>query len=140
MPAYGRQPCRSDSGSLQQFFKWLAAECEIDGSPMATMSPPQLPETPPPVLREAELRKLLDACAGTDFEDRRDNAIIRLFLDSGMRRGELAGLRVEDVDLDQEAAVVRGNGRRPRACPFGHKTGQALDSVPARAREAIRCE
>jgi site-specific recombinase XerD len=113
--------------SLQQFFKWLAAEGEIEGNPMATMRPPHVPETPPPVLREAELRKLLDACAGTDFEDRRDNAMIRLFLDSGMRRGELAGLRVEDVDLDQETAVVMGKGRRPRACPFGHKTGQALD-------------
>jgi site-specific recombinase XerC len=113
--------------SLQQFFKRLAAEGEIDGSPMATMRPLHVPETPPPVLREAELRKLLDACAGTDFEDRRDNAITRLFLDSGMRRGELAGLRVENVDLDQEAAVVMGKGRRPRACPFGHKTGQALD-------------
>jgi site-specific recombinase XerD len=113
--------------SLQQFFKWLAAEGEIDGSPMATMRPPQVPETPPPVLREAELRKLLDACAGTDFEDRRDNAIIRLFVDTGMRRGELAGLKLEDVNLDEEAAVVLGKGRRPRSCPFGHKTGQALD-------------
>ena len=44
-----------------------------------------------------------------------------------VRRGEIAGLRVEDVDLDQEAAVVMGKGRRPRACPFGHKSGQALD-------------
>ena len=44
-----------------------------------------------------------------------------------MRRGELAGLRVEDVDFDQEVAIVMGKGRRPRACPFGHKTGQALD-------------
>jgi site-specific recombinase XerD len=127
--------------SLQQFFKWLAAEGEIDGSPMATMRPPQVPETPPPVLREAELRKLLDACAGTDFEDRRDNAMIRLFLDSGMRRGELAGLRVEDVDLDQEAAVVMGKGRRPRACPFGHKTGQALDRyLRARAKRSDSSE
>ncbi len=127
--------------SLQQFFKWLAAEGEIDASPMATMRPPQVPETPPPVLREAELRKLLDACAGTDFEDRRDNAMIRLFLDSGMRRGELAGLRVEDVDLDQEAAVVMGKGRRPRACPFGHKTGQALDRyMRARAKRSDAAE
>lgn len=127
--------------SLQQFFKWLAAEGEIDGSPMATMRPPQVPETPPPVLREADLRKLLDACAGTDFEDRRDNAMIRLFLDSGMRRGELAGLRVEDVDLDQEAAVVMGKGRRPRACPFGHKTGQALDRyLRARAKRTDAAE
>jgi site-specific recombinase XerD len=127
--------------SLQQFFKWLAAEGEIEGSPMATMRPPQVPETPPPVLREAELRKLLDACAGTDFEDRRDNAMVRLFLDSGMRRGELAGLRVEDVDLDQEAAVVMGKGRRPRACPFGHKTGQALDRyMRARAKRSDAAE
>ena len=127
--------------SLQQLFKWLAAEGEIDGSPMATMRPPHVPETPPPVLREAELRKLLDACAGTDFEDRRDNAMIRLFLDTGMRRGELAGLRVEDVDLDQEAAVVMGKGRRPRACPFGHKTGQALDRyMRVRAKRADASE
>jgi site-specific recombinase XerD len=127
--------------SLQQFFKWLAAEGETEGSPMATMRPPQVPETPPPVLREAELRKLLDACAGTDFEDRRDNAMIRLFLDSGMRRGELAGLRMEDVDLDQEAAVVMGKGRRPRACPFGHKTGQALDRyMRVRAKRADAAE
>lgn len=70
---------------------------------MAAMRPPEVPETPPPVLREAELRKALDACAGTDFEDRRDNGMIRLFLDSGMRRGELAWLRLEDLEFDHEA-------------------------------------
>lgn len=67
--------------------------------------------------------------------------MIRLFLDSGMRRGELAGLRVEDVDLDQEAAVVMGKGRRPQACPFGHTTGQALDRyMRARATRADASE
>ena len=94
---------------------------------MATMRLPHAPETPPPVLREADLRKRLDACAGTDFEDRGDNAMIRLFVDTGMRRGELAGLKLEDVDLDEETTVVLGKGRRPRSCPFGHKTGQSLD-------------
>jgi site-specific recombinase XerD len=113
--------------SLQQFFKWLATEGEIKRSPMATMRPPQVPETPPPVLREDDLRRLLQACSGTTFEERRDNAMIRLFLDTGMRRGELAGLRVGDIDFDHEVAVVLGKGRRPRACPFGHKTGRALD-------------
>ena len=50
-----------------------------------------------------------------------------LFLDTGMRRGELAGLKVEDIDFDQEVAYVVGKGSRPRSCPFGAKTGQALD-------------
>jgi integrase len=53
--------------------------------------------------------------------------IIRLFADTGMRLGELAGLGVEDLDLDLDVAVVLGNGRRPRACPFGARTAQAID-------------
>jgi site-specific recombinase XerC len=66
--------------------------------------------------------------AGKGFDERRDNAIIRLFLDTGMRKSELAGLRVSDVDLDvDQVAIVLGKGRRHRACPFGRKTTLALD-------------
>jgi site-specific recombinase XerD len=64
---------------------------------------------------------------GRDFAARRDTAIIRLFIDTGMRRGELAGLTVDDIDFDMDVAQVLGKGRRPRACPFGAKTAQALD-------------
>jgi site-specific recombinase XerC len=113
--------------SLQQFFKWLVQEGEVKASPIANMRPPHVPETPPPVIREEELRRLLAACEGPELEQRRDAAIIRLFLDTGMRRGELSGLRVEDVDFDHDVALVTGKGRRPRACPFGRKTAQALD-------------
>jgi site-specific recombinase XerD len=123
--------------SLQQFFKWLASEGEIPASPMANMRPPSVPETPPAVLDPAELRALLATCDGTDFDDRRDAAILRLFLDSGLRRAELAGLRLEDVDFDGKVVVVMGKGRRPRATPFGRKTAQALDRyLRARARHA----
>ena len=60
--------------SLQQFFKWLAAEGEIRTSPMANMKPPAIPEEPPPVIDPDEMRRLLASCAGTDFEQRRDTA------------------------------------------------------------------
>jgi site-specific recombinase XerD len=46
-------------------------------------------------------------------------------------------LTVDDVDLDQNVVVVLGKGRRPRACPFGHKTAVALDRY-MRARRAHR--
>lgn len=113
--------------SLQQFFRWLADEGEVPRSPMATMRPPHVPEEPPPVLSEEDLRRLLKACEGTELADRRDAAIIRLFLDSGMRRGELSGLRLEDIDFENNVAIVMGKGRRPRAAAFGRKTAQALD-------------
>ncbi|HEX7613099.1 MAG TPA: hypothetical protein VF371_10025, partial [Candidatus Limnocylindrales bacterium] len=61
---------------------------------MATMRPPHVPETPPNVYTDDEIRRLLAACEGRAFEDRRDMAVVRMFLDTGMRLAELAGLRL----------------------------------------------
>jgi len=58
---------------------------------------PAVPEVPPDVLTEDQLRRLLRACDGKAFEERRDTAILRLLIDTGMRREECAGLKVEDV-------------------------------------------
>jgi site-specific recombinase XerD len=122
---------------LRVFFGWLVEEEEIAVSPMAKMKPPILPEVPVPVLTEVEQRALLHVCEGKDFECRRDLAIVRLFLDTGMRLAELANLKVADLDLDLGVAVVLGKGRRPRACPFGAKATQALDRY-LRSREHHR--
>ena len=119
--------------SLQQFFRWLVDEGEIRDSPMARMKPPAIPETPPEVLRDDQLKKLVAACAGTDFDDRRDLAIIMLLVDTGIRRGELAGLTTEDIDWDHETLIVLGKGRRPRTVAFGRKVAKALDRY-SRAR------
>jgi integrase len=113
--------------SLQQFFLWAVLESEIDASPMAKMRPPIVPEQPPAILSPEQVRKLLHACDGSGLLARRDLAIIRLLLDTGMRRSELAGLKVEDVDLQDGTAVVLGKFRRPRVVPFGRKSAQALD-------------
>jgi site-specific recombinase XerD len=113
--------------SLQQFYRWAVDEELIERSPMAALRPPAIPEEPVAVLDEATLGRLLRSMNGRTFDDRRDTAIVRLFLDTGMRSSELASLSVADIDLDQDVAVVLGKGRRPRACPFGDKTGQALE-------------
>lgn len=122
-PATANQRYRS----LQAFFKWLCSEGEITSSPMARMKPPRFSDEPPVMLTDDQLKRLLKACEGRDFAARRDTAIVRLLLDTGMRRGELAGLKVEGIDLDDNLAFVMGKGRRPRACPFGRKSSQALD-------------
>jgi site-specific recombinase XerD len=124
--------------ALQQLFKWLEDEGEITQSPMGRMKPPIIPETPVPVLSESQLKRLLDTCSGKAFDDRRDQAMIRLLVDTGMRRAELAGLRVDDLDFEQDVAFVLGKGRRPRACPFGSKTALALDRyLRIRARQRL---
>lgn len=113
--------------SLQPFFKWALSEDEISTSPMERMRPPIVPEEPPEVLSAQQLGALLKVCAGDDFEARRDTAIVRLLVDTGMRRGELTGLKVDDVGFDNDVVIVMGKGRRPQACPYGNKTAKALD-------------
>ena len=112
--------------SLQQFFKFLVEEGEIRESPMRNMRVPIVPERPVAVITNDELECLIRACSGRSFADRRDTAILRLFIDTGMRLAELTGLQVEDLDFEQDVARVLGKGRRPRACPFGNKTALAL--------------
>ncbi len=112
--------------SLQQLFRWLVVDGELDRSPMETMTPPTVPEQPVPVLDLDQLGRLLAVAAGNTFENRRDTAIIRLFLDTGMRAGELVGLTVDDIDREQSVAFVTGKGGRGRACPYGAKTADAL--------------
>jgi site-specific recombinase XerD len=123
--------------SLQQFFRWLVDEGEIKESPMAKMRPPHIPEEPPAVLRDEHVAALHKATAGTDFDDRRDRAILSMLLDTGMRRAELAGIRLDDIDMDLEAVLVMGKGRRPRSCPFDVGTARDLSRyLKARQRRA----
>jgi site-specific recombinase XerD len=110
------------------FFRWLQEEGEIRDDPMERMKPPRLPEEPPPVLRAAELRALLTVCErDRSFAGRRDEAVLRVFMDTGARRGEVLGLGVADVDLDEGLLRVTGKGSRTRVVPLGAHTVRALD-------------
>lgn len=126
----------------QAFFKWAVDEGLVRESPMAKMKPPRLPEAPPPILREAELRRLLNTCSRRTFADVRDEAILRVFIDTGARRAEVAGLRwapddaeANDVELDTRSLRVIGKWRRERVVAIGNKTVKALDRYDRVRRE-----
>jgi site-specific recombinase XerD len=120
---------------LRTFWKWMVLEEEVEHSPMDKTKPPQVPEKPVPVISDDGIKALLDLCRGRDFISRRDAAIIRVLFDTGARLSEVANLVQDDVDLDVDVIHVLGKGRRPRAIPFGPKTGQALTRY-LRARAA----
>ena len=117
--------------TLRTFFNWLVAEDELRRSPMASMKPPRVTEEAPVVLTDVELTRLFKACSGRGVEDRRDHALMRVLADSGMRRGELAGLTVADVHLDGAGLILlRGEtskGNRDRLIPLSAQAVAALD-------------
>jgi site-specific recombinase XerD len=83
--------------SLLQLFRWLVVDGELDRSPFDTLSPPDVPEQPVPVLDDADLSRLLKVSAGNTSENRRDTAISRLFIDTGMRSGERGSTHVSNA-------------------------------------------
>ncbi|WP_228975037.1 tyrosine-type recombinase/integrase [Streptomyces sp. DH12] len=112
---------------LKTFFNWLVDEEEINRSPMRTMKPPQLPEVEVPIIPDDALKKLLATCKGKTFEDRRDLAVIMMFLDTGARLSELTERTLDKLDLDLMVLHVKGKGDRERPAPFGRATAVAMD-------------
>ncbi len=121
------QTVRTRFKGMQRFTRWLVAEDELDRDPMTGLRPPVAPETPVPILSDDEIGRLLKACSGKTYADRRDEAIVRLLLDTGVRISELVGIGVADVDLEHDVALVAGKGRKTRAVPYGARTARALD-------------
>lgn len=112
--------------ALQQFFAWCVAEGELAANPMHGMRQPRVPDQETPVLTHEQMKALLATCKGTTFVERRDAAILRVFIDTGSRLSEVAGLTVDRLDLDAEVIVVHGKGRKTRSAPFGAQTSRAL--------------
>jgi site-specific recombinase XerD len=114
--------------TLRAFYNWAVREELIPASPMAKIEAPKAPDVPPAVVPDDNLRRLLKACSGTDFESRRDTAIIRLWCEPGSPRvSEMAGIKLADLDMKADRVTVTGKGNKTRTIPFGAKTGQALD-------------
>jgi site-specific recombinase XerD len=115
--------------SLRPFFKWLIEEGELKTSPMAKMTQPRIAEQLPPVLDDDDLRRLLKTCErGDTFEIVRDCLILRVLVKTGCRRGELAGVKMDDV-LDGGEGMclrVKGKGGSFRLLPLDVKTEKAL--------------
>jgi site-specific recombinase XerD len=123
--------------SLRQFFRWAVEEGELDASPMDGLRKPKVPDKPVPVLTDDDLRALLDACHGRGFEELRDTALLRLFIDTGSRLSEIANLQVGDVDLERQQIATVVKGQHLAVKYFGVKTAQALDRYE-RARRRHR--
>ena len=98
--------------NLQQLWRWLVDDGEIPHSPMERMRPPAVPEQQVPLIPESDLAALLATCKGNMFENRRDTAILRLLIDTGMRLSELTG-PVREQDRGRPAALPARPGPAP---------------------------
>jgi integrase/recombinase XerD len=119
--------------ALQQFFRWLAEEDQLP-DPIARLRAPKVTEKLVPVFSSGELAALEKTCQGRSFVQRRDAVIIAVLTATGIRAGELAGIRYDagdprrsDLDLWSREITVRGKGGRPLIVRLGDEAARALD-------------
>jgi integrase/recombinase XerC len=101
---------------------------------MAGIDPPKLPKRLPVVLREDDVARLMRTAspAGrTEFQRRRDLAIMECLYASGVRRAEIAGLNTHDVDLQRRVMRVLGKGNKQRTVLINDAAARAMEAYLA---------
>jgi integrase len=131
----GRAPgtVRTRHLAVRRFAAWLIATSRLQGDPFLGIKGPVQRQAVVTPLRDDELRALIGTCKNPTFRvdepfhHRRDEAIIRLMLETGIRAGELIALNADDLDLPAGRITVRfGKGGRTRVIPVGPATTRAI--------------
>jgi len=115
--------------ALRRFFRYLVVEGRRADDPTTGIEPPKLPKRLPSVLKEDEVARLLRTAppAGrTDFQRLRDRAILETLYASGVRRAEVAGLNLQDVDIERRMMRVTGKGNKQRTVLINDAAADAM--------------
>jgi integrase/recombinase XerD len=120
--------------ALRMFARFLVHEKTRDDDFTALLTGPKLRRKLPATLSEEEVGRLLAAASGGDARSLRDRALLELFYSSGLRVSELAGLTLQQVDLENGFLRVFGKGAKERVVPIGGRACDALATYLASGR------
>jgi integrase/recombinase XerD len=130
---------RSKIIPLRGFFKWLARDEEISINPAADLDlPRQIKRLPRAVLSADEVERVM-ACIDLGSPiGIRDRAMLEVLYATGMRRMELVGLAIDDVDAERQLVLIRqGKGQKDRLCPLGARALKWLQLYLDKARDHL---
>ena len=121
--------------SIKSFYKYLTVRTkQLEENPVADLEYPKLRKSLPKYLTLEQSAALLQAVSGQN--EKRDYAILMLFLNCGIRRSELVGLNLTDVYEDRIRVVGKGN--KERFVYFGTACRKAIDSyLPERNKQVL---
>ena len=127
VPDYGISPSARARklSAIKSFFKYLTVRTkQLTENPVAELEYPKLRKSLPKYLTMEQCSALLSSVSGQN--EKRDYAILMLFLNCGIRRSELVGLNVTDVYEDRIRVIGKGN--KERFVYFGTPCRKAIDA------------
>lgn len=113
--------------TLKTFFHFLRQRGRIGHNPMRKVVVPKTGKRLPATIQADHLTTLFEAVEfGDDYAGQRDRLILELLYATGMRRSELIGLRLGQVDWSGSVVKVAGKGGKERLIPFSSSLGKKL--------------
>jgi integrase/recombinase XerC len=114
--------------TLRSFMKYLSAQGTIQANPAKIVASPKQDNRLPEYMTIESVTNLIEA-PDTDTDlGKRDRAILELLYGAGLRAGELVGLNLGDISLNEGLVRVVGKGRKERIVPFGKNATEALEA------------
>lgn len=112
---------------LKTYFKFLKKTGILSEDPMRKVLPPKTGKRLPVALQENELMLLFkDAEFPAGYQGVLHSTLLELLYGTGIRRGEAAGLRMQDVDLGRKVLHIRGKGGKSRLAPIAPYLGEII--------------
>jgi site-specific recombinase XerD len=123
---------------LRAYFNFVREAEILDGpSPMLDVAKPKIESKVIPEVPADNIRALMNSCDRKTFRGARDYAIMRL-LTRGLRRGEIAGIMLNDLDLNDDATVVvHGKGSKQRRVSLSPKDVIAITTYIRQRRKYV---
>ncbi len=120
--------------AIRAFFGFLKREDFITNNVMAKVKMLKVPEVVIPTFSEKEVARLLSQTNRGTNEGFRDYCLLLTLIDTSIRLSELANLKTDDIDYEQNLFRVMGKGQKERFVPFGRRVAKALMKYQLKCR------
>ena len=127
---------------VRAFFKWCAKQNYLLYNPASELELPRLEHRlPKHVLTKSEAEQVLAQPDTSESMGIRDRAILEVFYSTGMRRSELMGLGLFDLDRERGTVMIRqGKGKKDRMIPIGERAVSWIDRYQTQVRPGLVIE
>lgn len=132
-----RRTLQRKMSSLRSFYQFLVKRDLLKVDPTIPISIRAGEKRLPDFFYPNEIKKVIDSLNDSKPLTMRNKAIIELFYVTGMRRSELANLKLEQIDFDMRVILVHGKGRKDRYVPFTTESCKVLKNYLENARPVL---
>ncbi len=124
---------------IRAWFKWLTRQNYILYNPASELDLPRLEKRlPKHVLSQPEVETVLNQTDTTEALGIRDRSMLETLYSTGMRRMELIGLKLYDIDVDRGTVMIRqGKGKKDRMIPIGERALAWIDKYLIEVRPEL---